>query len=99
MANKTEVRKTANDYRKEQKDLDKSMIKFGNEVTARLFDLIKNNPDLIVGLFDSPLYNGCLKTEVLINTFVGINDRIYFIDVIEKRLAEKEKYVQGKLFN
>lgn len=89
-------RKTANDYRKEAKDIRESMKSLEAHVSSRLLELVKIHPDAIViySLSDQ------IKAKSLTKSWVDdmdINSRIMMIERIEEWSATQQNVKQEKL--
>ncbi len=86
------IRKSADDYAKDYKDLNKELLALENRISERLLFLCKQNPDVPV-VITCPTAKNFYKAKSLGNKFyietLPVKTRIDFIRIIEENLAER----------
>jgi len=91
---------TAKDLKDKYKDLDLRMKSLKSKISSKLFQLCKQNPDVIIDHTSSvsKTPNMPIKTNALdkmrIITSLSITTQLTYIDVIEKYLEQKHQHRQ-----
>lgn len=94
-------RKSGKDWRKAYNDAKAKVIKIENQITDRLVELCKANPDVIVGIQADSEHTEIKAKSIQDITYIETMTtevRLIYIEIIEKALADAHPYQQGNLF-
>lgn len=93
---------TAKDFKKEYKEIQKSVISINAHINVRLKEMATANPNAVVLTtgkikHTAGAYLGRLSLNGL--NLLDIESKLNYLEAIERHVETKEKYIQGKLFN
>jgi len=90
-------RTTGTEYRKQLQDLKEKTIALEVRIKSRLFELTKQNPDVIISRIGDTDIKAKSVSELYVNN-AEINTALDIIETIEKWLADKHPHQQLELF-
>jgi hypothetical protein len=100
----SEVKKTAQDYRKELKNLYEKIDALKVRIAERLHSLCERFPDADIGIQYGHFESATIMKAKTIGGMIfisriSIEERLEYIQAIEKWITEQNPVKQGKLFN